>query len=74
MATPHAPSDQPHGDAAGEDDVAVVGGGIAGMTCALRLAQRGYQVTLYESAPMLGGNASSEPGSGGMYYDVYPHL
>lgn len=74
MATPHAPSDQPHGDAAGEDDVAVVGGGIAGMTCALRLAQRGYQVTLYKSAPMLGGNASSEPGSGGMYYDVYPHL
>ena len=74
MATPHAPSDQPHGDAPGEDDVAVVGGGIAGMTCALRLAQRGYQVTLYESAPMLGGNASSEPGSGGIYYDVYPHL
>jgi uncharacterized protein with NAD-binding domain and iron-sulfur cluster len=74
MAKPDAASDKHHGGAPGEDDVAVVGGGIAGMTCALRLAQRGYQVTLYESAPMLGGNASSEPGSGGIFYDVYPHL
>ena len=56
------------------DNVAVVGGGVAGMACALRLAQRGYEVTLYESAPMLGGNASSERSSRGPYYDVYPHL
>ncbi len=54
--------------------MAVVGGGVAGMACALRLAQRGYEVTLYESAPMLGGNASSERSSRGPYYDVYPHL
>ena len=56
------------------DNVAVVGGGVAGMACALRLAQRGYEVTLYELAPMLGGNASSERSSRGPYYDVYPHL
>ncbi len=54
-------------------DVAVVGGGIAGLTCALRLAQRGFEVTLYERAKMLGGNLSSEL-KNGMYYDVYPHL
>ena len=34
------------------DNVAVVGGGVAGMACALRLAQRGYEVTLYKLAPM----------------------
>ena len=42
------------------NNVAVVGGGVAGMACALRLAQRGYKVTLSESAPMLGGNARPE--------------
>src|SRR5262249_55385593 len=54
-------------------EVAVVGGGIAGLTCALRLAQRKYKVTLYEKSPMLGGNLSSE-NDNGFYYDVYPHL
>jgi Flavin containing amine oxidoreductase len=55
--------------------VAVAGGGIAGMTTALRLAQRGYAVTLYEEKPWLGGNAGShrDPDSG-VYHDVYPHM
>lgn len=35
--------------------VAVVGGGPAGLTAALRLAQRGYGVTIYEKLPVLGG-------------------
>ncbi len=35
--------------------VAVVGGGPAGLTAALRLAQRGYPVTLFEKLPVLGG-------------------
>ena len=37
----------------------IVGGGILGMTLALRLAQQGQNVTLYESAPELGGLASA---------------
>jgi hypothetical protein len=56
-----------------DKDVAIVGGGIAGLTCALRLSERGYKVTLYEKTPVLGGNLSSEPAND-MYYDVYPHL
>jgi NADH-quinone oxidoreductase subunit F len=35
--------------------VAVVGGGPAGLTAALRLAQKGYPVTLFERLPVLGG-------------------
>jgi len=38
---------------------AVLGGGLLGMTLALRLAQHGHKVTLYESAPQLGGLASA---------------
>ncbi len=38
---------------------AVLGGGILGMTLALRLAQQGQKVILYESAPELGGLASA---------------
>ena len=38
---------------------AVVGGGFLGMTLALRLAQQGKDVTLYEAAPSLGGLASA---------------
>ncbi len=39
--------------------VAVVGGGIAGLTAALRLAEYGHQVDLYEAAPALGGRTKS---------------
>lgn len=38
---------------------AVVGGGFLGMTLALRLAQRGHEITLFEAAPELGGLAGS---------------
>ena len=37
----------------------VVGGGVLGCSMALRLAQQGHQVTLYESATELGGLASA---------------
>jgi protoporphyrinogen oxidase len=55
--------------------VAVAGGGFAGLAAAWRLVQRGYQVTLYEEKPWLGGNAGShqDPDSG-VYHDVYPHM
>ena len=37
----------------------IVGGGFLGMTLALRLAQQGKAVTLFEAAPSLGGLASA---------------
>lgn len=54
--------------------VAVVGGGIAGLTAALRLAQSGCQVTIYEAKDRLGGNLSSAGEPGAPYQDVYPHI
>lgn len=35
--------------------VAVIGGGISGLTCALKLAEKKYNVTLYEKTDKLGG-------------------
>ncbi len=45
----------------GEDDlsVAVIGGGITGLTIAYRLASQGLKVTLFEKDDVLGGLASS---------------
>ncbi len=37
------------------EKVAVVGGGPAGLTAALRLAEQGYEVTVFEAAPRAGG-------------------
>lgn len=37
--------------------VVVVGGGVAGLTCALRLAQRGVHVTVVERNNMIGGHS-----------------
>lgn len=45
-------------------DVVVIGGGLAGITAALRLADSGRSVTLYESRPRLGGMAFSFSRSG----------
>ena len=42
-----------------KENWAVVGGGMLGLALALRLAQAGQSVTLYESAPVLGGLASA---------------
>ena len=38
---------------------AIIGGGMLGMTLAMRLIQQGQKVTIYESAPYAGGLASS---------------
>ncbi|MBC7250141.1 MAG: FAD-dependent oxidoreductase [Anaerolineae bacterium] len=38
-----------------EEKVAVVGAGPAGLTAALRLAQKGYKVTVFEKLPVPGG-------------------
>lgn len=38
-----------------EKSVLIIGGGIAGITAALDLANQGYQVHLVERSPSLGG-------------------
>lgn len=45
-----APSSMP-----GSASIAVLGGGISGLTCALRLAEQGRRVTLIEGSSQLGG-------------------
>jgi len=43
-----------------ECDLVVVGGGLAGVCCAITAARAGIKVTLIQDRPVLGGNASSE--------------
>jgi zeta-carotene desaturase len=54
-------SEKPHGRT-----VAVIGGGLAGLSAACSLAESGYLVELFERRPFLGGRASSYelPGTG----------
>jgi len=35
--------------------IAIIGGGISGLACALRLAQKKYEVTIFEKTDRLGG-------------------
>jgi phytoene dehydrogenase-like protein len=41
-------------------NVAIIGGGLAGLTAACYLARRGADVTLFEQAPSLGGRAATQ--------------
>lgn len=41
-------------------DLAVIGGGMAGVCCAITAARQGISVALIQDRPVLGGNASSE--------------
>jgi hypothetical protein len=54
--------------------VTIVGGGIAGLTAALRLAQSGCEVTIYEKDSTVGGNLGGDPDPQGRFHDVYPHM
>jgi len=55
--------------------IAVIGGGIAGLTAAIRLAEQGKQVHLYEAAPALGGRTRSfYEKSVNQWCDTGPHL
>jgi uncharacterized protein with NAD-binding domain and iron-sulfur cluster len=51
--------------------VAILGGGVAGLSAAHELAERGFEVTVYEARPDLGGKARSMPvpgsGTGGRH-------
>ena len=54
--------------------IGIVGGGYAGITAALRLAQSGYKVTLWERAPQFGGQAIAFPVPGNHLEYFYHHL
>ncbi len=51
----------------------VIGGGISGLCAAIRLAARGWQVSLFEQSPQLGGKAGSRK-IGGWRFDTGPSL
>ena len=56
-----------------EANIAVVGGGLAGITAAVDLADAGFEVILLEARPRLGGAASSYQ-RGGMTIDNGQHV
>jgi protoporphyrinogen oxidase len=58
---------------AGRPTVGIVGGGVLGVTLALRLAQAGAEVTLIERAPDLGGLAGTMD-FGGHQVDRFYHV
>lgn len=53
--------------------VAVIGGGIAGLTAAYRLARQGHRVTLWEQDEQLGGLAAAFPLPGGAAIEKFYH-
>lgn len=58
-----------------EGRVVVIGGGLAGLACAVALADHGLQVTVLEAAPRLGGRASSwHEAATGDLVDTGPHI
>ena len=60
---------------AADSDVIVAGGGLAGLACAVALADRGLAVTLLEASPVLGGRARSwTHGPTGDRVDIGPHI
>ncbi len=62
---------------AGDFDVVVVGGGVAGCTAAISSARLGLKTALIQDRPVLGGNSSSEIRvwiQGGVFRAPYPVL
>ncbi|MFN7563109.1 MAG: NAD(P)/FAD-dependent oxidoreductase [Prosthecobacter sp.] len=51
--------------------IAILGGGISGLTCALRLAQAGHSVTIYEGSEQLGGLGTFFEHSGRTFEKFY---
>ena len=66
-----------HPEVAGNYDLVVVGGGIAGICTAISAARLGCKVALIQNRPVLGGNNSSEVRvglSGLIFQEPYPNL
>jgi len=56
-------------------DVLIAGGGVAGLSCGLALADLGLRVAVFEAADHLGGRAASWPdGVTGDVIDIGPHV
>ncbi len=55
-------------------DWAIIGGGMMGMTLALRLAKSGQQVTIYEAAPEWGGLTSAWDLNDQVQWDRFYHV
>ncbi|MEG3638787.1 hydroxysqualene dehydroxylase HpnE [Magnetococcus sp. PR-3] len=61
--------------AEGAFDLVIIGGGLAGLSCASEAIKRGKRPLLLESAPRLGGRAASHwDREWGCYLDNGPHL
>lgn len=55
-------------------DVAIVGGGVAGLACAVALGDSGLRVAIFESSHRLGGRACSwSDAHTGDVVDLSPH-
>ncbi|KPK21632.1 MAG: hypothetical protein AMJ76_02160 [Dehalococcoidia bacterium SM23_28_1] len=54
--------------------VGIIGGGLAGLTAAYRLCQRGFQVHLLEAEPDLGGLVGTFEIGGGRIEQFYHHI
>ena len=71
LGIPEVPTD------AGEFDLVVIGGGIAGTCAAVSAAREGLSVALIQDRPVLGGNNSSEVRvhlGGSTNYEPYPGI
>lgn len=55
------------------NNIAIVGAGLSGLTAALRLAKKGYSVTIFEQNPIPGGKAGLWQ-SAGFSFDTGPSL
>jgi len=54
--------------------IGIIGAGVAGLAAALDLSARGHKVVVYESAPFIGGQASTIPVGGAPLERGYHHL
>jgi monoamine oxidase len=58
-----APACSPRAAADSAPHIAIIGGGIAGLSCAWRLRQAGIAADIYDAAPRLGGRILTDHGS-----------
>ena len=55
-------------------NIAIIGAGAAGLSAAFYLSKEKYNITVFESAPFVGGQASTIDINGGLLERGYHHL